>query len=275
VGPLIFNYEALIVKVCLPNKLSQAIYAARFTLASFSEFSQGNSFHVQHVMLPGTQQYAVFHASFPHSIYLTPGDVLAGNYNQLRLLQTPGYPGTEAVMVGTYFLAGIRRRYLMRMSSDSFLLPTEAYERPRGGFNNFAVHHFPSLVGKGAAFHTWDRELLNVAQFTESCTGARMTWGKPINHWATFPGETNELDGPWISSLPQSLQPQPAGGDESGRPHQAIPSWLSISRTRPVASARRVGCVRHAVPLRLERVMNYWSTAARASNRRTRQSASL
>ncbi len=28
----------------------------------------------------------------------------------------------------------------------------------------------------------------------------------------TFAGRTNELDNPWIGSLPQSLQPHPAGG---------------------------------------------------------------
>jgi RHS repeat-associated protein len=138
------------------------------------------------------------------------GPAVVGNYNQVRLLQPPGYPGTEAVTVGTHFLAGIRRWYVMRMSSGSFLLLTEAYERPRGPVNKFMVDY--SFLGKDFAFSIWDRELLNVAQFTENYVGGKMKWGKPVNHWATFEGQTNELDNPWISSLPQSLQPHPAGG---------------------------------------------------------------
>ena len=209
-GPLIFNYEALVVKVCPPSKLAQAVYAARFAFASFSQFSRGNKFHVQHTMLPGNKRYAVFHASSPTNLYVTPGDAVVGNYNQVRLLQPPGYPGTEALTVGTHFLAGIRRWYVMRMSSGSFLLLTEAYERPRGPVNKFMVDY--SFLGKDFAFSIWDRELLNVAQFTENYVGGKMKWGKPVNRWATFEGQTNELDNPWISSLPQSLQPHPAGG---------------------------------------------------------------
>ena len=107
-----------------------------------------------------------------------------------------------------HFLVGVRRWYVMRYSSDSFIIFTEAYERPRGQANYLGVDR---LFGREISFSIWDRDLLNVVQFVKNYNAPSAKWGKPVNQWVPIPGQTNQTGNPWINSLQPALQPTAKG----------------------------------------------------------------
>ena len=194
-GNLIYNYELLKIKVC-PADLANDIKAAREQLGQFSAFNQGNIANVRLQLING-RIYADFGLNDWTSAL---ENFLAGNDNLVRLLYGGQFPHLEAITQDNHFLAGIRRWYVMPFSKDSFIVFTEAYERANGWLNNKG-NWLINIESK--TFKIWNTELFNVATWVKGMKGGA-TWGRPIDHWQTMPGQTNASGNPWLGSLPPS-----------------------------------------------------------------------